>query len=264
MTIQENFKDINSTFSQIFSHRSIRVFDSNYEIPKEHLNLMIKAGQQASTSCTGQMYSIIEISKEKRDQIVPLCGDQQFVKDASFFGIICIDLNRLQKIVELSGGINQEWPIAGLLIGIFDAGLFSQNMVLAAESLGYGICFCGSCGDRPDEITKLLNLPELVMPLTGIAIGKSLESPPTRPRLPTNLIWQVDNYKSFTKDELINGIAQMNEKLVKEGYYKKYSNRDNYTWKDHMKNKFGGKWLNIIEKRRIKTLKSQKFITFQN
>jgi hypothetical protein len=151
--------------------------------------------------------------------------------------------------------------MAGMMIGIFDAGLMAQNMALAAESMGYGTCFCGSCGDRPEEIAKALNLPPLVMPLTGLAIGKATEDPPVRPRLHSSLVHHRDIYKDYTEDELNDGIDKMDRQLQDEGYYQKYSKRDpGFGWRNHMAGKFGGKWLNIIEKRRIQVLKDQGFI----
>ena len=251
----------NPTLDTIHKHRSIRSFDTNHVLPKDHLDIILKAGQQAATSCSGQMYSIIEISKEKREEIKALCGNQDYVAEASFFCVITVDLHRLHRIVETCEGTNQNWPMAGLMIGIFDAGLMAQNMVLAAESMGYGTCFCGSCGDKPEEMIKSLGLPPLTMPLTGLAIGIGTENPPQRPRLPTNLIHHYDAYKDYNSTALNLGIDLMDQKLQEEGYYQKYSNRDlGFGWRDHMRGKFGGKWLNIIEKRRLQMLKNQQFL----
>ena len=162
--------------------------------------------------------------------------------------------------MELAGGVNPNWPLAGLEIGIYDAGLLGQNMVLAAQSLGYEICFCGSCADQPVKMIEELNLPEFVIPLTGLAIGKGLENPPTRPRIQSSLIHHIGKYKEYSEEELQAAIDHMSTKLTEEGYYRKYSNQENYSWGDHLQNKFGGKWLNIVEKRRLLALKQQKFL----
>ena len=251
----------NPVLHGLLSHRSIRRFDQSHTIPQADIDAIIQAGQQASTSCTGQMYTIIEISKEKREEIKPLCGDQKFVSDASFFCVICVDLYRLHRLVEKAGADNPHWPLAGLQIGIYDAGLMGQNMALAAEALGYGICFCGSCADQPDLMIEALKLPEYVIPITGLAIGKSIEEPPIRPRIPQHMVHHIDEYKQYTDEELQQSIDHMSEKLDDEGYYLKYSKRENYQWKDHLVNKFGGKWLNIVEKRRAEALRKQKFLS---
>ncbi len=248
---------MNKILEAIFSHRSVRSFDTAFVIPEEDIELIIKAGQQASTSCTGQMYTILEVTKDKR---VAMCGEQKFISEASFFGIICVDLHRLHRLVEQTGGENPHWPMAGFSIGTFDAGLFAQNIALAAEALGYDICFAGTCGDMSKQIIEEYDLPELVMPLTGIAIGKGSENPPVRPRLPVKLIHHKNKYKKYTEEDLQDGINQMNKGMDEEGYYLKYTKRENFSWNDHIKRKFGGKWLERIQKSRLISMKEQKFL----
>ncbi|MHA2170695.1 MAG: nitroreductase family protein [Candidatus Kariarchaeaceae archaeon] len=250
----------NPVLDQIFNHRSVRRFDPHFEIPRKDVEIIIKAGQQAASSCSGQTYTIIEIPKSIREKIFPLCGSQKFVADASYFCVICVDLYRLYKIVEKSGGENQTWPMTGFTIGVYDAGLVGQNMVLAAEALGYDTCFCGSCADQPEKMIEELQLPPYVIPLTGLGIGKGTEDPPVRPRLPTPLIHHTGTYKKYNDEELEEGIQHMHDKLVEEGYYQKYSGREDYGWREHMKNKFGGMWLNTVEERRTNAMKKQKFL----
>jgi nitroreductase len=252
---------INPIIDLIFKHRSVRRFDPEFDIPDEHISSIITAGQQASTSCTGQMYSVIEISKKLREKVYSSCGKQQFVRDASFFCIILLDLHRLRRIVELCDGENPTWNLTSILIGTFDAGLMAQNMALTAESLGYDLCFCGSCGDNPEQLIDLLSLPDHTFPLTGLAIGRGLENPPIRPRLPASLVHHIDKYNQTPDQDLQKGIEYMSLKLNEEGYYRNYTTRpDGYQWRDHMRNKFGGKWLNDVEKRRRMALKKQKFL----
>ena len=251
---------MNDIIKVLLAHRTIRSFDTEYSIPEDEIKMIVRAGQQAATSCSGQMYTIINISKEIRAEIYELCGKQEFVKEASHFFIVCVDLYRLRTIVQRVGGENRGWPLASLQIGIFDAGMMAQNMAVAAESLGYGTAFCGSCGDRPNELIDRLKLPEFVMPLTGLAIGKANENPPVRPRLPTTLVFHTDEYKEYLVENLEDGIEEMDIFLRTEGYYKKYSDKDDFGWRDHIKGKFGGKWLEIVEKRRKKALQRQKFL----
>ena len=101
--INENFLE-NDIIRSIDNHRSIRKFDPDYEIPRNHINAIVKAGQRASTSALLQMYTIIEIPKEDRQEEITICGNQQFIKDASFFGILFVDFYRLKRLIELSEG----------------------------------------------------------------------------------------------------------------------------------------------------------------
>ncbi len=245
---------------RIFKHRSIRVFEPGRNIPKEDLETIIRAAQRASTSCSGQMYSFIRITGDVKAKISRFCGEN-IISSASEFIILCADRYRLDCLVETAGGKIKDWKFASLIISSFDVALAAQNAVLAAEELGYGIVFLGTCGDRAEELIEILKLPKGVLPLAGLAIGYPAENPPLRPRLPLEAVLHENEYQIPTEEELAQWINIMGTKLSKEGYYQKYSGKDeNYTWKNHLVRKFGGKWLEKIEKKRRQMANKQEFL----
>ena len=68
-----------------------------------------------------------------------------------------------------------------------DVGIAMQNAALAAESLGYGIVFCGGVRGFAKGISELLNIPENALFLCGLSIGVIDEEKSTekvKPRLP--------------------------------------------------------------------------------
>ena len=74
-----------------------------------------------------------------------------------------------------------------LLIGTLDVGIAMQNAALAAESLGYGIVYCGGVRGFGDKISELLNIPENALFLCGLSIGvkdDELSTEKVKPRLP--------------------------------------------------------------------------------
>ena len=242
---------VNEVIRQIMAHRSIRKFDYNFEIPRDHIDLIIKAGQRASTSSMLQMYTIIEIPKAERQSEVTICGSQQFIKDASYFGIIFTDFYRLKRLTEVSEGTYDEnYPSLELTMGILDAGLIAQNMALASESLGYGMVYCGACGDFGDQIIEKLEIPEKVLPLTGIAIGKRIESPKLSPRLPSSLIHHIGKYKQYSDNELQQGIQ-----IINEGLSEKAGTTVN--WADILKARYEGSWAPIRNGKRKKIILQQ-------
>ncbi|MDH5402224.1 MAG: nitroreductase family protein [Candidatus Heimdallarchaeota archaeon] len=241
----------NEIINHMLNHRSIRKFDSNFQIPDIHIDTIIEAAQQASTSSNMQMYTIVEVPKDLRMD-ANLCGDQQFIKDASYFGIIFTDLHRIQRMIELQGGELKEATTITLTMGVFDAGLMSQNLVLAAESLGYGVCFCGACGDSLISFKEKLNIPSSVIPITGIAIGKSLETPERKPRLPPKLIHHKGNYLQYSDEDLQAGMDHMSSELSR--IHKKEIN-----WGLNLKKRFTESWVERREKIRRDALIIQEF-----
>lgn len=209
---------------------------------------MEQGAQRAATSCSGQTYTFIRITDVTRKRrIASICKDSRILNEAPLVYVVCADLHRLDKLVKIAGSNCKLGAVSGSMIGAIDAALASQNLVLLAENLGYGTAYVGTCGDVADELIAELELPERVMPVFGIAIGKPAEKPPIRPRLPRSIIFHENRYQEFSEDILESGIQHMSEQLDKEGYYKKYSNRENYSWKNHLARKFGGTWLVRVE-----------------
>jgi nitroreductase len=54
---------------------------------------------------------------------------------------------------------------------IYDAGLFSQSLCLAAHGLGLGTCLQASLGNYPDAVRNFLGIPETKRLLLGISLG---------------------------------------------------------------------------------------------
>jgi FMN reductase (NADPH) len=240
----------------LFAHRSIRHFKPNTPISAEHKQVIESAAQRAATSCSGQMYSFVEVSDLKlRDALFELAGKQQPIRDASLFYVVLGDLYRLDQLVEKAGATCQIGSHSGAMITACDASLAAQNLVLAAEALGYGTLYIGNVGDQCDAVATLLRLPPRVIPLYGIAIGIPAESPPVRPRVDNQLVFHRNEYRTATDRELGQAIVHMTQQLEEEGYYRKYTARSNYTWRDHLAQKFGGKWLQDVERQRAQFIK---------
>ena len=54
---------------------------------------------------------------------------------------------------------------------IFDMGLFTQSIALAAHALGLGTCIEASLTDYPDALNEFLGIPETKKLIMGISIG---------------------------------------------------------------------------------------------
>ena len=245
-----------SFLASIFAHRTIRKFQIGATIPSDHQETIENAAQRAASSCSGQMYSFIEIYDPKvRNALYEICGNQTMVRDASLFYVVVADLKRLDLLVEQAGGHCQLGPISGSVIAACDASFAAQNLVLAAEALGYGTSYIGTCGDKCREVSELIGLPERVIPLYGLAVGIPKENPPVRPRLSRAAIFHRNAYELLSDNQLESEIQHMTTELEKEGYYRKYtSRRSDYTWKDHLRQKFGGQWLKTVEAHRAEAV----------
>ncbi|ANR67363.1 oxygen-insensitive NADPH nitroreductase [Staphylococcus equorum] len=190
---------MNETIKLLKQHSSIRNFE-NKAIPEEQVNEIFKAANQTSSFSLLQAVSIIRVTDSSlRKKIMELSGNQNYIEEASEFWIFCSDFNRNHKIAP-----NVDVTYAEFLqIGAVDVGLMAQNTLTAAESLGLGGVFIGGIRLNIEEVTALLDLPEYVIPLTGLCIGYSAgEKPQSKPRLPKKIVMHDNNYNAFNIEDI--------------------------------------------------------------
>ena len=162
----------NPITDHIKNHRSIRRFEDR-PLPKGLVEELVTCGQSASTSSNLQAYSVIEVSDPKRKKaLAELCADQVQIHQSPTFLVFCADLNRDRLACQLHGVEKFDTDyVEALLIATVDAALVLQNVALAAESHGLGICMIGAIRIHPKAVGKLLNLPPLVYAVAGLCLG---------------------------------------------------------------------------------------------
>ena len=193
---------MNETLSLIDHHRTIRAFRDE-AMPAEHLQLIIDAARKAPTDATAQMYSFIRITNpDLRKRMAELAGGQAHIVKASEFFVVCADVHRIARMLEHRGEKMGNWPRVAIHFAVADATLAAQNMVIAAESLGYGICYIGGILNGIDVIAHELKLPTGVLPAFGLCIGVPDEHPNRRPRVPEHLVVMENEYIEPSADDI--------------------------------------------------------------
>ncbi|MFG6667003.1 oxygen-insensitive NADPH nitroreductase [Halomonas sp. HNIBRBA4712] len=189
---------MNDTIQQMMSHRSIRRF-RDQPLPEGLLIELVKAGQAAATSSHVQAYSIIHVkAPENREKLAELAGGQPYIASAATFLVFCADMKRPLEAAERAGAEVVSGMTEQLLVATVDAALVAQNVVVAAESEGLGICYIGGIRNNPDAVSELLRLPRHVYPVFGLCLGypDTERLPEVKPRLPVEAVLKEDVYTS--------------------------------------------------------------------
>ena len=226
----------NATIELMMKRKSIRKYTS--EMPTEEvLQAVVRAGQQAPFAA--QLCSLLLTRKG-----VPFGAPLLFT--------ICVDLHRMDIIMEKRGWKRAANDLSTLLFGIQDASLMAENMVIAAESFGMASCFLGVAPYIADKIAKKYKLPLKVFPLVQLVMGYPAENPPPRPRYPLGFSLFEDKYPEFTDDQIAEAMKQMDEGYLAQNYYRKGKIKirlekgrketytyDDYSWTEHISRKWG-------------------------
>lgn len=184
---------MNPTIFQIRRHRSIRRYTSD-PVPNDHVRQAVEAGQAASTSSAIQSYCLIRVTDTgHRRRLAELCGSQEHIIQCGAFFVVCGDTRR-HRLVCARDGRAYDARLEAFLLAVIDTTLFAQNLVLAFESLGYGICYIGGLRNNLPGIDELLLIPEGVYPLYGLCVGVPAEDPVHRPRLPVEAVLFDNRY----------------------------------------------------------------------
>ncbi|SDJ17991.1 oxygen-insensitive NADPH nitroreductase [Salimicrobium halophilum] len=225
---------MNSTIETILNHRSIRSFEEK-PLEKETIHTLIEAAQQASTSSYMMAYSIIGITdRKKKEQLHEVSGHPHVLNNGHLF-IICADYHRMTYGVSEEAKEDMKANLENsehLMTAAIDGALAAQNLAIAAESMGLGMCYLGSLRNDISKVDEILNLPEYVSPLFGIAVGVPAENPEKKPRLPQKAVYFENEYQDH--EEVIRAF---NDK-ISDYYASRSSNRRTDTWSDQMLRRF--------------------------
>ena len=133
-----------SVIETIHRHASIRKYKSD-PIPEDLLTTILEAGIHASSSGNMQTYSII-VTRDRvlREQLHKAHFEQHMVLEAPILITFCADFHRMRQWLRISQAPDNFDNFMSFMIAAIDAILVSQNVALAAESKGLGICYLGS------------------------------------------------------------------------------------------------------------------------
>lgn len=186
----------------IFNHRSIRKYKST-PIPEELLNELLEAASRASTCGNMQLYSLV-VTRDRamREKLLPCHFGQQMVVEAPCVITICADVHRFSMWCKQRDAEPAYDNFAWFLTATIDAMLAAQNLSIAAEANGLGICVLGTTIYTAGEIVRVLELPKGVLPVTTIVVGYPDEKPELTDRLPMDGIVHYEKYKEYTAAEI--------------------------------------------------------------
>lgn len=181
----------------IRAHRSIRKYRST-PMPPANLERILEAATRASSSGNMQTYSIVVTKDaERRAALWEMHFKQDMIKQAPVLLTFCADWNRMVKWCLARDAHPGYDNFLCFLVAFADALIAAQNAALAAESMGYGVCYMGTTLGAVPRLIEFFELPERVFPATTLVVGTPDEDPAPRARLPIEGIVHAERYRDF-------------------------------------------------------------------
>ncbi|WP_312239925.1 NADPH-dependent oxidoreductase [Pantoea sp.] len=244
---------MNSTIETLINHRSDRSF-LDKAIPDDVLDSIIQAAYRAPTSIHSQQVSLV-ITRDKatKAKLAELAGGQPWIAQAPVFITFVLDMYKTAEGMKLTGETQiAHESIESVVSGSIDVGIALGTAMAAARSAGLGVVPIGGIRRDPLEVIKLLNLPEMTMPINGLTLGYVDEPAALKPRLPLATFRHEEAYRTEGLNTLI---VQHNDELTQ--HWKNIDRNGGESWSNTVANYYK----NIYFPNVLPALKKQGFGT---
>ena len=206
-------------------HVTIRNF-KNKRIDQKLLESILYSGTRASNTGNMQAYSMIVTTLESQKQkLAPLHFNQRVAISAPVLITFLADFNRFSKWCEFNKAQPGYANFMSFFTAAVDSLLLAQNVCIAAENYGLGICYLGTTTYNAKEIIEVLGLPKLTFPVTTVAIGYPDEDPELTDRLPLKGLVHYEKYQDYSEAR-IRELYAFKENLENMQQFVKENNKE--------------------------------------
>ena len=155
----------NTTLSAILSRASVRRYQDT-PLSSQQVELLLRAGMAAPSCVNRQPWELLVITDaEAKEKVVRGLGSNDFVHSAPLVIIPCVNMQ------QVFNGDTYNW--------MADLSAVSENILLAAHSMGLGGCWVGGWPNegRVGGLRREFNLPDHIIPVSILPIGYPAEQP---------------------------------------------------------------------------------------
>lgn len=205
-------------------------------VPPAWVDILCATALAAPSKSDLQQRDIVLLrSAGARQRLADLVQGQAWVGAAPMMVVFCGN-NRRQRLLHDWHGV----PFANDHLDAFfnasaDAAIALGAFVTAAEALGLGCCPISAVRNEAAAVSGLLNLPDHVFPVAGLAFGFPARTPVVSKRLPLQVTVHVDRYQEDSLREQIQRYDT--ERAAAQPYERqrfpaRFGESDSYSWSD--------------------------------
>lgn len=184
------------------NRRTIRQY-TNREVPDSLLSELIEAASHAPTTGNMQLYSVIVTRNDDvKSRLAPAHFNQPCVMSASAVLTFCADFNRFTRWCDRSNASHGFNNFQSWLWAVQDTMIFAQQFVTLAEINGLGTCYLGTTSYNAPQISEILGLPDMVVPVITVTLGYPASMPEVSDRLDIRGIIHYESYKDYSAEDI--------------------------------------------------------------
>jgi nitroreductase len=164
------------TLDQIIAtRRSVRAFDANRPVPKEHIRAMAEAARLAPSACNSQTWRFIAVTRSEIIEKICKTAMRPVIpnKWLAQAPLLMVGCARLDIVANRIGA-----RVTGTEYYQVDMGIALEHMVLKATELELGTCWIGWFAEK--KIKAILDIPRGVKVLALLAVGYPADDGPAK------------------------------------------------------------------------------------
>jgi FMN reductase [NAD(P)H] len=164
-------------------------------VPEEIVRLLCATALAAPTKSDLQQATLVRLADPaKRTAVCALLPGSPWLAQAPELFIFCADGWRLRRIFAKRDKVFPNEHLDAFFNASVDAAIALGAFVAAAELAGLGTCPISQIRDHVSKIDQLLELPDWVVPVAGLALGYAEQKEPLSARLSLSATVHTDRY----------------------------------------------------------------------
>lgn len=221
--------------ARMAEHRSHRKFDRRAVEPAL-LRLLLACAFSAPSKSDLQQADVIHVAdRAKIKAIADGIPDMPWIAEAPVFLVFVANNRRIRQIGGWRGKPFANDHLDHFLNAAVDAALVMMSFIRAAEAVGLGACPVSHVRNHPDELCRMLALPDWTFPVAGLCAGYPAEPGRITPRLPLDVTVHVDRYDDSEVREQIDAYDRRRHALLpyrRQRYSDRYPDAEFYGWSE--------------------------------
>lgn len=184
------------------------------EIDPQIINLLCAAALAAPTKSDLQQRDIIVVRNSAvKKEMLGFLGTEAWLDVPPTLMVFCGNHRRQRMLHDMHQIKFKNDHLDAFFNAAVDAGIALSAFVTAAEAMGLGCCPISAVRNKAEAVSRLLDLPDLVFPVAGLALGYPAEVREISPRLSLAVTVHEDRYRDDSMADAIHSYDKRRESL---------------------------------------------------
>jgi len=228
--------------ARIAGHRTQRRY-SDKVVEPSLLRLLCACALSAPSKSDLQQCDIIVVDDNAtRRSIGQLIPDMPWIVTPPVFLVFLANGRRLKRIAELRGKPFPNDHLDQFFNAAVDAGIVLATFIRAAEAVGLGCCPISVIRDHAARVSDMLELPDRVIPVSGMCVGWPAEAGHISPRLSLDITLHRDRHDEGDLAARIDAYDRRRAAIhqyVRQRAPERWGQADFYGWSEDKARQYG-------------------------